>query len=343
MIRIWAVRGDAPVLHDFGVEDVPRLLAEPATHLWIDLAGDVTPQSEHLLREVFKFHPAAIEDCFEARAHPKIEAFDEYVFVITHGLLRGSTAVDAEVVELDAFLGTRFLVTHHERDSRSVGAVATSMETGGAALRRGPASVLHAILDRQVDSIEPVLDAVEESVEQLEERVFGHPRRADLATMLALKRTTLQFRRWMSKQREVVLRLSRNEFQLVAGHDAVLFRDVYDHLARFTDLVETHRDMISSLQETYLSITNLRLGEIMKFLTLFTAVLMPLTVITGIYGMNFEHMPELKSPWGYPAVLGFMFAVATGILWFFGRKGWIGGDDKPQLAKDDPAVPSGPS
>ncbi len=336
MIRVWAVQGDASVLHDLGVQDVPRLLAEPATHIWIDLAGDATPESEHLLREVFRFHPAAIEDCFEARAHPKIEAFDDYVFVITHGLLRGSTAEDADVVELDAFLGKRFLVTHHEQESRSINAAATSMENGGSTLRRGPASVLHAILDRQVDSIEPVLDAVEERVEQLEERVFGRPQRADLATMLALKRTTLQFRRWMSKQREVVLRLSRNEFQLVAGHDAVLFRDVYDHLARFTDLVETHRDMIGSLQETYLSITNLRLAEIMKFLTLFTAVLMPLTVITGIYGMNFEHMPELKSTFGYPAVLGVMAVTSTCILWYFGRKGWIGGDDQPRLKDDEP-------
>ena len=116
----------------------------------------------------------------------------------------------------------------------------------------------------------------------------------------------------MTKQREVVLRLARNEFALVPPQEAVLFRDVYDHLFRFTDWLETHREMITSLQETYLSVTNLRLGEIMKFLTLFTAVLMPLTVITGIYGMNFEHMPELKQRWGYPAVLVLMAAVVAG-------------------------------
>jgi magnesium transporter len=108
-----------------------------------------------------------------------------------------------------------------------------------------------------------------------------------------------------------------------------MFRDVYDHLQRFTDFIENDREMISSLQETYLSITNLRLGEIMKFLTLFTAVLMPLTVITGIYGMNFDHMPELRWPWGYPLVIGLMAITSLSIAWFFRRRGWLGRDNIP--------------
>ena len=182
----------------------------------------------------------------------------------------------------------------------------------GGPLRRGPAAVLHAILDRQVDSIEPVLEALEERIEAVEARVLERPHRADLVRLLTLKRTTLGLRRWLTKQREVLLRLARNEFSLVPAQEAVLFRDVYDHVFRFTDWLETHREMITSLQETYLSVTNLRLGEIMKFLTLFTAVLMPLTVITGIYGMNFEHMPELHRPWAYPAVLLLMAAVVVG-------------------------------
>jgi magnesium transporter len=242
-----------------------------------------------------------------------------------------ATVDRGDTVELDTFIGKNFLFTYHEKPSRSIaGAMDLLLRTHGSPLRRGPAYVLHAILHRQVDSMEPLLDDMEQRVESLEDRVLVHPGSDDLARLLALKRTTLQLRRWMTKQREVLLRLARNEFVQISAEQAVLFRDVYDHLFRYTDLLETNREMITSLQESYLSVTNLRLGEIMKFLTLFTAVLMPLTVITGIYGMNFDHMPELKQWWGYPAVLFFMAVVAGLILRFFRRRGWLGGPSASQ-------------
>jgi hypothetical protein len=128
----------------------------------------------------------------------------------------------------------------------------------------------------------------------------------------------------MSKQREVVLRLGRQEFKLVTPQEAMLFRDVHDHLTRINDLLENFREMLTSIQEAYLSVTSNRLNEIMKFLTLFTAVLMPLTVITGIYGMNFEHMPELRERLGYPAVLAIMGVVSGSVLVYFWRRGWLG-------------------
>jgi magnesium transporter len=327
MIRILATKADKDAPIDVALADLPAWLADEGAFVWVDLSGGPDAEAESVVRDTFRFHALAIEDCFEAREHPKIEPFDEYVYLITHGIWKGSTAEEADVVELDVFLGKRYLVTYHAKESRSVDLVRDAILRGGGLLRRGPAAVLHALLDRQVEGIEPILDDIEQAVEDLEDRMFSRPRRRDLESLLALKRTTLQFRRWMSKQREVVLRLARNEFALVSPQEALLFRDVYDHLARFTDLVENHREMITSLRETHLSVTNLRLGEIMKFLTLFTAVLMPLTVITGIYGMNFEHMPELRTPWAYPAVLGVMLATGLGIAWYFRRKGWIGKDE----------------
>jgi magnesium transporter len=325
-MRIVGLRAGKEFLADLQADDLPLLLRDPEVYLWIDSWGTDNPQALGLARDLFRFHPLAIDDCFGAREHPKIDGFEEdYVFLITHGITAESTPNHTETVELDAFLGKRFLFTYHEHPSRSV--AATTEQVGrnhGGPLRRGPAAVLHAILDRQVDSIEPVLEGLEVRIEEVEARVIERPHRADLVRLLALKRTTLGLRRWLTKQREVLLRLARHEFSLVGPQEAVLFRDVYDHVFRFTDWLETHREMITSLQETYLSVTNLRLGEIMKFLTLFTAVLMPLTVITGIYGMNFEHMPELKRPWAYPAVLLLMSAVVVGVLLFFRRRGWLG-------------------
>lgn len=332
MIRILAVRHDDRSPLEVALEALPVWLEDERAFVWVDLFGPGDDAMAAVLREAFRFHPKAIEDCFAMREQPRVESFDDYVYVVTHGMWKGSTAEEAEVVELDAFLGRRYLVTHHDKESRSVQQVREEILRGnGGPLRRGPAAALHALLDYQIEGIEPVLDDIEARSESLEERVIERPRRADLQSLLALKRTTLQFRRWMSKQREVVLRLSRNEFAIIAPAEAVLFRDVYDHLVRFTDLVESQREMISSIQETHLSVTNLRLGEIMKFLTLFTATLMPLTVITGIYGMNFERMPELRWRYAYPVVISLMAVTAIGVLAYFRRKGWIGvKEDEPR-------------
>ncbi len=340
-IHVVAQRAGKAFLEDVALPDLPALLHDPEVFLWIDSWGTDNPAAVALARDLFRFHPLAIDDCFEAREHPKIDGFEEdYVFLITHGITAASSPEHTETVELDAFLGKRFLFTYHEHPSRSVTAIWEQVTRNhGGPLRRGPAAVLHAILDRQVESIEPVLEALEERIEAVEGRVLERPHRNDLMRMLTLKRTTLGLRRWLTKQREVLLRLARNEFSLVPAQEAVLFRDVYDHVFRFTDWLETHREMITSLQETYLSVTNLRLGEIMKFLTLFTAVLMPLTVITGIYGMNFEHMPELHRPWAYPTVLGLMAAVVVAVLLFFRRRGWLGSGEVPDRDPSERTAP----
>jgi magnesium transporter len=323
-LRIIVVRG-AELRDNVPAAELPALLEDKSAFIWIDAAGSDNPEAEALARDLFHFHKLAIADCFGTREHPKVDLYDDHLFIITHGIAMGSTAAATDVNELDCFLGSRYIFTYHEKPSRSIaGALELVLRNKGGPLRRGPAALLHAILDRQVDSMEALIDDLDDRIQQIEDRILIKPGGADLSKLLALKRTTLHLRRWMTKQREVILRLGRNEFALIPAGDAVHFRDVYDHMYRVTDLIENHREMLGSLHETYLSVTNLRLGEIMKFLTLFTAVLMPLTVITGVYGMNFEFMPELHHRWGYPAALATMFVVAVGVLWFFRRKGWIG-------------------
>jgi magnesium transporter len=336
MVKIFAARGDGPLIVDPPVSELPALLGEPSVCVWVDMDGEMDDAAMAIVRDVFHFHPLAIEDCFGAREHPKVEAFEGnagYVYIITHGLTAGSTPQETETIELDAFLGQRYLVTYHAQASRSVAAVAEMVERGGDSLRQGPVALLHAILDRQVEGIEPVIDGIDGHIAELEERVLVRPAAADLALLMALRRSILHLRRWMSKQRDVMLRLSRNEFPLVGAQGALPFRDLFDHLQRFTDLLENYRELTTSVQEAYLTMANNRLNEIMKFLTVFTATLRPLTVITGIYGMNFQHMPELASRWGYPLALLSMLATSLAVVWFFRRRGWLG---------RDPGVPSGP-
>jgi len=322
---ITATRG-GDLLVDVAVERLPALLADDAAHVWVDLSGPMDPAALHILRDLFRFHPLAIDDCFELREHPKVEGFDGYLYLIAHGLTAGSTAEAVNTVELDVFLGQRFLVTHHNAPSRSVAAVAEVASRNPEWLRRGPAVLLHAILEQQVDGIEPVLDGIEERVANLEDRVIKRPSDRDLATLMALRRSILRLRRWMYKQRDVMARIARNEFNIIASTETPLFRDIYDHLQRFTDLLESYRELTTSVQDAYLMVVGNRLNEIMKFLTIFTAVLLPLTVITGIYGMNFEHMPELRWRWGYFGVLGLMAVTLFGLLGYFKRRGWLGRD-----------------
>ncbi len=324
MFTILATRGENELLVDVPLSQLPALIEDPTAVVWVNLSGEMDEAAMHVVRDVFGFHPLAIEDCFELREHPKVEAFDGYVYMITHGLSAGSTPEETESIELDVFLGKRTLVTYHHKPSRSVAAVDEIARRSGDLLRRGPAAVLHAILERQVDGIETVIDGIDARIAELEDKVMLRPRDEDLGVLLAVRRNTLHLRRWMFKQRDVVLRLSRVEFAQVSAQDAHLFRDIYDHLQRFTDLLESYRELTTSVQDAYLTMINNRLNEVMKFLTVLTSVLMPLAIITGIYGMNFEHMPELRSRWGYPATLGAMALVAGTMIWFFRRRGWLG-------------------
>ena len=188
-----------------------------------------------------------------------------------------------------------------------------------------------------------MLDNIEARIETLEDAVFARPRNALIASLLSVKRNILELRRWTAKQREVLLRLGRREFALISAEDALLFRDVHDHLVRINDLLEGFRDMLTSIQEAYLSAISNRTNDIMRFLTLFSTIMMPLTVLTGVYGMNFEHMPELRSVYGYPMVLIGMLVIIGSSLLYFRHRGWLGrpprvdedaggdGDESPKL------------
>jgi magnesium transporter len=343
MITVLAVKGKSGAAVEAPVADLKALLADHHTRVWVDIGGAMDKAALSVVTEVFHFHPLAVEDCFGARAHPKVDEYDGYVYVITHGLAPDSTPEEARTIELDAFVGPRYLVTYHVQPSRSVTEIQEAVRRGPDLLRLGPAAVFHAILDRQAQGIEPVIDGIDDRIAELEERAVGRPSSADLSLLLSLRRNILQLRRWMTRQRDVVARLARNELPLGGPQEALQFRDVYDQLQRFTDLLENYRELTTSIQEVSLTVTNNRLNEVMKFLTIFTATLMPLTVITGIYGMNFEHMPELHWKWGYPGVVAIMLLTMTGVLWYFRRRGWMGGphaSEEPWAA--GPAPPAKP-
>ena len=335
MFRILAIRPSEDAVVEVGLEDVGPLLNRPGARIWVDLTDPIGEAETSLLRDVFRFHPLAIEDCFESRVHPKVDEYDGYLYIITHGMTGGHVEQQPEIVELDAFLGASFLVTYHSQKSRSIEAVTEQVRRTGYPLRQSPTAILHAVLDRQADGLEAELDHIEGQIGELEDAVFAERQRYPIGSLLAVKRSIVDLRRWMAKQRDVLLRLGRREFALISADQALMFRDVHDHLVRMNDMLESFRDMLTSIQDAHMSAVANRTNEIIKFLTLFSSTLFPLTVVTGIYGMNFEHMPELRSAWGYPVVIGAMVMISGAMLLYYRHRGWLG------RGSPEPAEPAG--
>ncbi len=301
---------------------LPAFLKDDSESVWVDLEAPTAAETE-ILSTVFNFHPLSIEDCIAESHLPKLDDFEDYLFLVLHGARGGEAPGSFATVELNFFLGRRFLVTFHSQMSRSINRVKERCQKNSLSFARGADFLLHEILDGMVDNYFPVLDAFDTEIDQLEQRAFTDPSKVTLDAIFALKRDVMQLRRVTSPQREILNRLSRDPFQAVSRRAAVYFRDVYDHIVRIADLAESYKDLTTALLEAHLSIVSNRLNEVMKVLTIFTTIMMPMTVITGIYGMNFKNIPEFDWRYGYFGVLGVMAAIAGGMLYLFRRKKWI--------------------
>jgi magnesium transporter len=320
--------GNDSVEHDVSADQLPQLLKDEKVVIWVDMP-EPSAADEQVLLDVFHFHPLTIEDCRENRHYPKVEEFPGYLYLIVHGVRADTSPDHFNTIELDAFLGKNYVITYHHDEFRSINNVRQSITTSPIACQRGAAFLLHQILDQIVDYYSPVLDDFDERIDQLEENIFNlsRPNNWVLEEIMDLKRGVLRLRRISAKQREVILRMSRGEFPLIEAQMLPFYRDVHDHIVRVTDLAESYRDLISGSLEAYLSVVSNRMNEIMKVLTIFSAIMLPLTFIAGVYGMNFDNIPELHSRYGYYVVWIIMITVALSMLGYFWKRGWIGSAD----------------
>jgi magnesium transporter len=302
----------------------PELLQEhPGAFHWIDLE-DPTVKETTLLEDPFHFHPLAIEDCLSDIHHPKVDDYGGYIFIIVHGIRFDAPTDQFFTRELDVFLGSNYLITHHKGHMRSVESARLQCSKDlMAAMPKGVDFLLHAVLDQLFEHYFPNLDALEDKIQLVQVEVFESPTRETLDHIFALKRDVAQLRRICTPQREIMHRLSRGEFKVISPRAAVYFRDIYDNLYRIVDASYSYQDLMQGTLDAYLSAVNNRLNETMKRLTVVGALMAALTVITGIYGMNFEHMPELKWRFGYLWVWFVMAAVCSGLLYFFKKKEWL--------------------
>jgi magnesium transporter len=291
--------------------------------LWIDIETP-TPEETNLLAEAFAFHPVAVQSCREVNSQPLAHGYDGYLFMVIHAVgiqTKGDLATTAEV---DIFWGRTFVLTYHLVPVRSIADMRERCATDGTLLMsRGPDFLLHAIVDKIIDNFAPAMERIEYLIEELEIRIFRKPSDALLHQLLDLKQTVMYLNRVASAQRDVVGRIIRGEFAPVTKQAMAYWHDAYDHLVRMVQTTETHRDLLNTARDTYMSVVSNRTNAIMKLLTFITTVFMPLTFLAGLYGMNFQFMPPKDEPWGFYACLASMVMTVVGMLWFFKRRKWI--------------------
>jgi magnesium transporter len=312
--------------------DVRAALAAKAP-IWIELEKP-SDTCDQLLADL-KLHPLTVEDIWANRSSPKLEDYDHYLYVIVHGVKSAKKGA-FDLVELDIVIGTDWIVSH-DPDGTVTNDVAVELERSPKLFAKGPAVVAHMLLDHAVDRYLPVVDEMDHELAGLEDETLKRAgtRRGPpvLRRILRFKRMLLELRRMSIHQREILLRIARGEFDEIPKETVPFFRDVYDHFLRINDQIDGYRDLVSGTLDAYLSVQSNRMNEIMKTLTVISTIMLPITFIAGVYGMNFDNMPELHWRWGYAYAVCLMAGVAVITLAWFRHKGWIG-QREPELPED---------
>lgn len=309
----------------------PREIADflekyPVTWINVDGLGDAAVIQA--LGEIFGIHRLALEDVVNTHQRPKVEQYDKHVFIVGRMVEMGQRV---EMEQLSLFLGKNFVLTFQEAAGDSFDPVRARIRKAGGRIRNaGPDYLAYALLDAFIDHYFPVLEAYGERLEAMEEEVISRPGPPLVSRIHEIRRDLMGLRRAIWPLREAVNSLVREPRPFITDETRIYLRDCYDHTIQIIDLLENYRDIASSLMEVYLSSMGNRLNEVMKILTMFTALFIPLSLVAGIYGMNFNteksplNMPELTWYFGYPFALCLMAAVALGMFLFFRKKGWLG-------------------
>jgi magnesium transporter len=291
--------------------------------LWVDVGGVHKMDILESFGKQFQLHPLLLEDIANTDQRPKLDDYETCLFLVMK-MLSITDRQDIAVEQVSLVLGRNFVLSFQENGADVFTSVRDRLRGGKGRLRHsGADSLLYALVDAIVDHYFEVLEVLGEKIETLQDLVVSDPKPETLHRIHALKRQLMFLRRAVWPLREAANNLSRSECPLLQESTKVFFRDVYDHVVQIVDTIETLREMVSAGLDIYLSSISYRSNLVMKLLTIITTIFMPLTFIVGIYGMNFEHMPELKWEWGYPLVLGVMVAIVIAMLGFFKGKKWI--------------------
>ncbi|WP_025745661.1 magnesium/cobalt transporter CorA [Kallotenue papyrolyticum] len=299
---------------------ISELRRQHDTILWLDLLAPSVAELR-LLQEEFGFHPLAIEDAARPAQRPKVDSYDHYYFVVFYCLRMDVDRLSITPIYL--FIGHNYLVTVHHAPVPQIAETLRRWRAPDSPLGQDIGALIYALLDAIVDEYFPLMDAVADRAENLEERIFDRFDEGVLQAIFQLKKDLLQLRRVIAPERDVLNVMLRRDIPVFDQQDVTYLQDVYDHLLRTLDAVDTYRDLLSSALDSFLSMQSNRLNQVVKALTIASIILMSVTLVAGIYGMNFRYMPELEWRYGYAWALGLMAAIALGLILFFRRIRWL--------------------
>jgi magnesium transporter len=328
MMRILLRASDGKISTTLSAEDIASALVQPGSLLWVDFFNEPDASCGHILAGTFHFHPLAIDDALKESHVPKVDDWDTYLYIVLHAVQFDAAAEEMlSSRELDIFAGRGFVVTHHEQGIEPLERVWANCLHDERLLGKGAARLLYHIIDEVVAGHMPVVDSIDEEMDRLEEVILASAGPAVLPKVLRLKRALLHLRRIVAPQRETLNRLARDEFAVIEPAQRVYFRDVYDHLVRLHDVTEGLRDLAAGALDTYLSVINNRMNEVMKTFTLITTLFMPISFITGFFGMNFFTPSAPPQAWTGRIVFGAICACVVLIpclmfLWLKRRR-WV--------------------
>ena len=300
-------------------------LGEKSGILWVDFEN-ATEFEEETLVEIFNFHPLAVEDCITDHSQPKVDDYQEYLFLVVHALaIRPKDGIgELGTIELNIFVGANYVVTFHKEPIPGVTQVRDVVVKKPQILMGGTTDLLaHSLLDHLVDSYLPVIHAYDSKIDELEKHMFENGSSDYLQTLLQVKQDIFTLRRIIAPQRDTLYALTRNPNAFIKPKNLMYFRDVYDHLFRIHTMAESYHDTLNSILQVYFSYASTKLNEVMKRLTVLATITMPPVIIASIYGMNFKHMPELEHPLGYLFALLLCVVSSVAMLVWMKIKKWI--------------------
>jgi len=303
-------------------EDISELRAHPDVTLWLDLLKP-SPADLELLRSEWEFHPLAIEDATRHAQRPKVDSYGEYYFVVFYSIKWNAQTEQAHAVPLYLFIGHNYVVTVHDEPVPQIVETLKRWQAPNSPLDQDVGALVYALLDAIVDDYFPLMDQIADRVEDLEEGIFDQYDEGTLQSIFRLRKGLLQIRRLVAPERDVLNVMLRRDIPVFDPNDITYLQDVYDHIVRITDAVDTYRDLVAGALDSFLSVQSNRLNQIVKVLTVSSIVLMAMALVAGIYGMNFDYIPELHWRFGYLWALGLMAAIALALLLVFRRLRWL--------------------
>ncbi|WP_462271906.1 magnesium/cobalt transporter CorA [Methanohalophilus sp.] len=292
--------------------------------IWINVDGLHQTELIESLGQVFGVHPLVLEDILDTTQRPKTESYDDYIYITIRTMFYERLEYAVASDQISIILGNNFILSFQEKETDSFKKIRQRMERPAGNIRKkGVDYLTYSLIDSIVDNYYLLLEDIGEEIERLEDELIKEPAPGTLQGIHELKREMIVLRRSLWPLREIIISLQRDESGLIRESTGIYLRDLYDHSIQVIETVETYREMLSGMLDLYISTVSNRMNEVMKVLTIIATIFIPLTFIAGIYGMNFEYMPELKWEWGYPAVVIFMATMAVIMLYYFKKKTWL--------------------